>query len=95
MDMASSVRHDPERSRYELFVDGALVGVADYRVHDGTWVFSHTEIAPDRRGQGLGAELVRAALDDVRKEGGHVVPQCWYVADFIDAHPDYADMVSP
>jgi len=89
-----SVRHDPERSRYELVVDGATVGVADYRVHDGTWVFSHTEITPARRGQGLGAELVRGALDDVRQAGGKVVPRCWYVADFIDAHPDYRDMLS-
>jgi predicted GNAT family acetyltransferase len=92
--MASSVRHDPERSRYELVVDGVVVGVADYSRHDGTWVFPHTEIAADRRGQGLGAELVRGALDDVRKTGGKVVPRCWYVADFIEAHPDYRDMVS-
>jgi predicted GNAT family acetyltransferase len=92
--MANSVRHDPGRSRYELVVDGAVVGVADYSRHDGTWVFPHTEIVPDRRGQGLGAELVRGALDDVREAGGKVVPRCWYVADFIAAHPDYQDMVS-
>lgn len=92
--MASSIRHDPERSRYELVVDGVTVGVADYRVDDGTWVFSHTEIVPARRGRGHGAELVRGALDDVRKAGGRVVPQCWYVADFIEAHPDYQDMLS-
>jgi predicted GNAT family acetyltransferase len=92
--MANSVRHDLERSRYELFVDGELVGVADYRYRDGTWVFPHTEIAPSHRGRGLGAELVQGALDDVRKAGGLVVPQCWYVADFIDTHPEYADMVA-
>jgi predicted GNAT family acetyltransferase len=92
--MANSVRHDPERSRYELVVDGVMVGVADYQVHDGTWIFSHTEIAPAHRGHGLGAELVRAALDDVRKAGGRVVPRCWYVAEFIEAHPGYRDMLS-
>ena len=92
--MANAVRHDPERSRYELVVDGAVVGLADYSRHDGTWVFPHTEIVPERRGQGLGAELVRGALDDVRRAGGKVVPRCWYVADFIDAHPDYRDMLS-
>lgn len=92
--MTSSVRHDPDRSRYELVVDDVVVGVADYHLHDGTWVFPHTEISPAHRGHGLGAELVRGALDDVRKAGGKVVPRCWYVADFIEAHPDYSDMLS-
>ena len=93
--MANVVRRNPERSRYELLVDGEVVGIADYHVQDGTWVFPHTVIAPERRGRGLGAELVQAALDDVRRAGGTVVPRCWYVADFIDAHPAYADLVAP
>lgn len=92
--MTTTVRHDSGRSRYELVVDGALVGVADYRVDGTTWTFSHTEIAPAHRGQGLGAELVRGALDDVRQAGGRVVPRCWYVADFIEAHPDYRDLLA-
>jgi predicted GNAT family acetyltransferase len=46
------------------------------------------------RGQGFGAELVRRALDDVRAGGGSVVAQCWYVAQFIDEHPEYADLLA-
>jgi hypothetical protein len=92
--MTGIVHHEPERSRYELVVDGTVVGVADYRRDGDTWVFPHTEIDPARRGQGLGAELVQGALDDVRREGGRVVPRCWYVAEFIDGHPDYQDLVA-
>ena len=88
------VHRNEERSRYELVVDGELVGVADYRAEGDTWVFPHTEVASARRGQGWGAELVRAALDDVRAAGGTVVPRCWYVAEFIDAHPDYRDLLA-
>jgi len=40
-------------------------------------VFLHTEIETPMRGQGLSAELVRRALDDVRAAGGSVVPHCW------------------
>jgi predicted GNAT family acetyltransferase len=46
------------------------------------------------RGRGLGSELVRAALDDVRRRGATVVPTCWYVAEFIDAHPEYGDLLA-
>ncbi|HMG26751.1 MAG TPA: N-acetyltransferase [Acidimicrobiia bacterium] len=45
------------------------------------------------RGQGLSAELVRRALDDVRAAGGSDVPQSGYVAQFIDEHAGYADLV--
>jgi predicted GNAT family acetyltransferase len=92
--MANVVRRNAERSRYELLADGKVVGVADYRVDGDTWTFPHTEIAHELRGQGLGAELVQGALDDVRRAGGAVVPLCWYVAEFIDANPAYADLLA-
>jgi predicted GNAT family acetyltransferase len=87
--MPHEVRDNAERSRYELFVDGELAGIADYRLHGDQVVLPHTEIDRAKRGQGLGAILVQGALDDVRANGKTVVPQCWYVAEFIDEHPDY------
>ena len=91
--MATEVQHNPERSRYELFVDGNLAGVADYHVTGERIVFPHTEIDRSMRGRGLGATLVQAALDDVRPSGRTVVPHCWFVAEFIDEHPEYRDLL--
>lgn len=91
--MSHEVRDNPVRSRYELIVDGELVGIADYRVQGDVIVFPHTEIDHAKRGQGLGAILVQGALDDVRAAGCTVVPQCWYVAEFIDEHPRYQALV--
>ncbi|HEX6310407.1 MAG TPA: GNAT family N-acetyltransferase [Acidimicrobiia bacterium] len=91
--MAIEVRHNPERSRYELTLEDRLVGVADYWADGDTLVFPHTEIEPPLRGRGLGAELVRGALDDVRANGQRVVARCWYVAQFVDEHPDYRDLL--
>jgi predicted GNAT family acetyltransferase len=88
------VERNDERSRYELTVDGRLVGIADYRRRGGTVVFRHTEMEPSMRDQGLGAQLVRHALDDVRAARGSVVAQCWYVAQFIDEHREYADLLA-
>jgi predicted GNAT family acetyltransferase len=91
--MATEVRNNRERSRYELVLDGEVVGIADYRVRDDAVVFPHTEIVPARRGQGLGEILVRGALDDVRGTGLPVIPACWFVAEFIDGHEDYQDLL--
>jgi uncharacterized protein len=86
------VHHNAVRSRYEISLDGRLAGFAGYRADGDTLVFLHTEIEPSMRNQGLGAELVRGALDDVRARGGTVVAHCWYVAEFIDQHPEYTDL---
>ena len=93
--MATEVQFNDERSRYELMIDGRLVGVADTRPKGDAVVFPHTEIEASMRGRGFGEILVRGALDDVRRRGAtRVVPQCWFVADFIDANPEYTDLVA-
>jgi predicted GNAT family acetyltransferase len=91
--MTTSVRNAPERSRYELLVDGEVVGVADYEDAGDHLVFPHTFVEPAWRGRGLAEELVRYALDDVRASGRRIVPACWYVAQFVDRHPAYADLL--
>jgi len=87
--MASEVRDNPARSRYELFVDDHLVGFADYRLRGDVVVIPHTEIERSRRGHGLGAALVRGVLDDVQHTGRTIVAECWFVAEFIDDNPEY------
>jgi len=66
--MATEVVNDVSMNRYELLVDGASTGFADYQVRDNTIVFIHTEIDPATRTKGLDSELVRGALNLVRAE---------------------------
>lgn len=90
----TEVRHAPDRSRYELVIDGEVVGIADYRERDGALVFPHTEIDHEHRGQGLGDVLVEGALADVRARGQKVVPACWFVREYVARHPELADFVA-
>lgn len=93
--MSTEVRHNPDEQRYELVDGDDVVGFADYTPQgDDVLVFPHTVIVPSRRGRGLGAVLVRGALDDVRRSGKKVVPSCWFVAEFIGIHPEYEDLVA-
>jgi predicted GNAT family acetyltransferase len=85
----------PQHQRYEIRVGGDMVGLADYHLGDGTIDFVHTEIERSRRGTGLGAQLVRAALDDVRSRGRfRVIPTCSYVAAWMEHHPEYSDLLA-
>ena len=72
--MTATVADAPERSRFEISVDGALAGFAVYRLAPGRITFVHTEIDDAYAGQGLGGQLARAALDDVRGRGLAVRP---------------------
>ncbi len=87
------VHDNPTRSRYEITVDGKLAGIAEYDTVGTTVTFTHTEVDRSTRERGLGAELVRAALDDVRRSGRTVVAQCPFVSKFIKEHPEYADLL--
>ena len=93
-ESTTEVRNNAVRSRYEVSLDGRVVGFADYRADGDIVAFPHTVIEPSMRNQGIGAELVRGALDDVRDRGCSVVARCWYVAEFIDQHPEYADLLA-
>ncbi len=92
--MDIQVRNNAEEQRYEIFVEGELVGLADYAVRGDTVLFPHTEIDPEMRGRGLGDVLIRGALDDVRASGRRVKATCWFVAQFLRDHPEYGDLVA-
>ncbi len=90
----ADVIDQPARSRYEMAL-GDEVAFAVYRDVDGARVIPHTEVPLALRGKGVGGKLVRGVLDDIRARGMKVVPRCPFVARFIAAHPDYADLVAP
>ena len=89
-----AVRNNAEESRYELLVDGKVLGEILYRTRLGRVVLLHTEVLPAAEGGGLGSRLVAGALDDIRARDLRVVPLCPFVAAYIRRHPEYADLVA-
>jgi predicted GNAT family acetyltransferase len=88
------VRRNDDAGRYALGDDGRVVAIADFTVDGDRVIFPHTEVDPELRGHGLGAVLVKAALDDVRPSGRSIVPRCWFVAQFVQSHQEYADLLA-
>ncbi|KIZ33357.1 acetyltransferase [Stutzerimonas stutzeri] len=94
-DRQASVRHDAAQQRYELLVDGQSLGAAEYSEQGERMVFTHTEVDPSLSGQGLGSVLAKGALEDARRRGKRVVPQCEFIASYIERHEQWQDLVDP
>ncbi len=92
MSAQPEVRHNEAAHRYEIEIEGHLA-VAEYETQDGRQVFTHTLVPVELRGRGLAELLVRRALHDARAAGRKVVPQCSYVAKFIEKNREYQPLV--
>ncbi len=88
-----TVRDNTGSRAYEALLDGTVVGTLIYEHEGPRLVLTHTIVEPDHRHHGIGTRLARGALDDARAKGAPVTVFCDFVVSFIDAHPDYADLV--
>ena len=82
------VRDNSDALRYELVVDGDVVGEIDYRRSHDAVVLVHTEVSPALAGRGLGGRLVAGALEDIRAQGLRVVAVCPFVRAYLRDHPE-------
>lgn len=92
MSTSASVNHLIDEQRYE-FREGEARAVLDYERDGAQIVFTHTFVPPEFRGQGIAEKLVRTGLADARQQGLSVVPQCSYVAKFIERHAEFQDLL--
>ncbi len=88
-----AVRNIPDRERYEVSVGSVVAGYTDYHFQPALVTVLHTEIDTAFEGRGLGSELVRRMLDDIRSRDARVVAICPFVRAFLQRHPEYSDLV--
>lgn len=91
----TDLRKNDEKSRYEILQGGQVVGFAEFRPVGDAVMLPHTEIEQGHEGEGLGSQLAKFALDNVKTEGKRVIPMCPFIAGYIRRHPEYTELVHP
>ncbi len=89
----ADVHDNKDRNRFELQV-GDYIARAHYVIDGDVITFTHTVVPPELEGQGIASRLIKAALEDVRARGLKVVPQCPFVAAYIDKHPEWREVLA-
>jgi len=91
--MSEGVTDNRARNRFELIVEGITAHI-DYERKPDRIVLIHTIVPDALGGKGVGSRLVKGALAMIRAEGLKLVPQCPFVAAYIEKHPEYRDLVA-
>ena len=94
-----TIRHNPDRERFEVLVAGNVIGKAAYKNYDGGTspqrIFYHTVINEEYGGQGLAGKLAAVALDETIQSGFRIVPVCPFIKKYIAKNPGYAADTAP
>ena len=85
------VRDNKALHRFELDVEDA-VAFANYRLTPSSVIITHTETPRALRGRGIASQLVQGALQLIRADGLKVIAGCGFVVDYLQKHPEYADI---
>ena len=84
--------HDEQAKRFETSIDGHT-GYISYQERDDKLVYDHTIVPQELGGRGVGSALVKHALNYARDNNKKVVPQCSFVASYIDKHSEDQDLL--
>jgi predicted GNAT family acetyltransferase len=93
MSDAPQVTDNQAGSRLEIQAGGQVATLL-YRRRGDRLVLIHTEVPEEQEGQGLGGDLVTAAVDRAAREGLTVVPLCPFARGWLERHPDVASRVT-
>ena len=86
------VLHNLADQRFETRVEGSLSFLSYSREGDRC-LLDHTFVPDELRGRGGAATLVRAALDEARRQHWRIVPRCSYVASFMQRYREFDDLL--
>ena len=93
--MSTTFEHQVNARRYVMQIDNDLVAIVDYAINGDTISFTRTFTSPPFRGKGYAGQVVEFAANDVEANSTcSIVPMCWYVGDWFEAHPDRKNLLS-
>ena len=88
-----SIEHDIDNHLFYTIVDGQTARLSYQPLPDNkTLDYQSTFVPPDLRSRRIGYYLVEFALNYAKDNGFKVIPSCWFVAKYLDNHPEFDEV---
>lgn len=94
MDKHYQLIHNTAMSRYEFDLGNGARALIDYEATPQGYRLTHTEVPAAFEGQGIARQLVEATLEEFRRRGDRIIPECSYIALYIRRHPEWQPLVA-
>lgn len=88
------VVHNEANHRFEVALRDEWAFL-EYHLNNRKIELTHTEVPEEFQNQGIGNDLVTAAMLFARRSGYKVIPECPFVADFLNKNPEYLELIDP
>ena len=93
--MENAVTDNKQEQRFEMMLGEGKTAFIDYtKASEGVLVLTHTEVPEEFEGKGIGGNLVKGSLEIIRAEGLKIVPECRFVAVYLQRHREYQSLVA-
>ncbi len=86
-----NITNNPSRSRFQSEKDGQIA-VADYHLNGDVMTVTHIIVPPQLRGGGVASALAAQVVAHARRENLKIVPQCSFMAAYLQKHPETHDL---
>ena len=90
--MSYQLIDNEELKQYEFHIEEFIPRIEYIKAKNQIFL-THTEIPNFLAGKGVGAVLVKQALEDIKQKDLTLVPLCPFVALYIKRHPEWRKLV--
>jgi len=86
--------NNESEKQYEFHLESGTTAFVEYVTEGGKVYLTHTQVPESSTGKGIGSELIKQALTDIRKQGKTLVPLCAFVSWYVNNHDEWHSLLS-
>ena len=86
--------NDEKHGNFEAFIEGNRAGLMTYTwAGEERFIIDHTEVDEAYNGQGVGKEMLLAAVEFAREKGKTIIPLCPFAKATFQKHEELQDVL--
>lgn len=87
------IKNEAEK-QYEFHLENGAIAFVEYLTETDKVYLTHTEVPKSMNGHGIGSELIKQTLQEIKKDGKKLVPLCGFVSWYVNNHDEWHSLLS-